>query len=253
MQFPGMCKQVSIALSRGNNYRHPGRKTHLPYYTYKSSLLSWLTFVVFATHTYLFSSSQIPDLFEGSVQDSIPDTLFLRPRPVQIVFFSLLLVYRTLLVAQMVKRLSIMQETQVRSLGWADHLEKEMAIHSSTIAWKIPWTRGAWQATVHGVTKSRTRLSDFTGFTQFTTKQCRHRMIFLMHRGQLCVLLCSVQSWAVWSCDWHHFHTNLQGLSRPLCKFPCFTFCLLWFEQGTAEFVQASQAFTTENSIYNNL
>ena len=42
-------------------------------------------------------------------------------------------------VAQTVKRLSTMQATQVRSLGWEDPLEKEMAIHSSTIAWKIPW------------------------------------------------------------------------------------------------------------------
>ena len=40
----------------------------------------------------------------------------------------------------MVKHLSTMQETQVQSLGWEDPLEKEMAIHSSTIAWKIPWT-----------------------------------------------------------------------------------------------------------------
>ena len=47
---------------------------------------------------------------------------------------------QTSLVAQTVKRLSIMQETRVRSLGQEDPLEKEMAIHSSTIAWKIPWT-----------------------------------------------------------------------------------------------------------------
>ena len=47
---------------------------------------------------------------------------------------------KTSLVAQMVKRLSTMQETPVRSLGWEDPLEKEMAIHSSTIAWKIPCT-----------------------------------------------------------------------------------------------------------------
>ena len=47
---------------------------------------------------------------------------------------------KTSLVAQMVKRLSTMRETRVRSLGWEDPLEKEMAIHSSTIAWKIPWT-----------------------------------------------------------------------------------------------------------------
>ena len=44
------------------------------------------------------------------------------------------------LVAQTVKRLSTMRETWVPSLGREDPLEKEMAIHSSTIAWKIPWT-----------------------------------------------------------------------------------------------------------------
>ena len=43
------------------------------------------------------------------------------------------------LVAETVKRLSTMRETRVRSLGWEDPLEKEMAIHSRTIAWKIPW------------------------------------------------------------------------------------------------------------------
>ena len=43
-------------------------------------------------------------------------------------------------MAQRVKRLSATQETQVRSLGQEDPLEKEMATHSSTIAWKIPWT-----------------------------------------------------------------------------------------------------------------
>ena len=41
----------------------------------------------------------------------------------------------------MVKCLYTMQETQVQSLVWEDPLEKEMAIHSSTIAWKIPWTK----------------------------------------------------------------------------------------------------------------
>ena len=43
-------------------------------------------------------------------------------------------------MAQRLKRLSGMWETQVRSLGWEDTLEKEMAIHSSTLAWKIPRT-----------------------------------------------------------------------------------------------------------------
>ena len=47
---------------------------------------------------------------------------------------------RASLVAQMVKRLPAMQETWARSLGQEDPLEKEMAAHSSTLAWKIPWT-----------------------------------------------------------------------------------------------------------------
>ena len=48
----------------------------------------------------------------------------------------------------MVKRLPTMWETQVRSLGWEDSQEKEMATHSSTLAWKIPWTeeRGRLQS-----------------------------------------------------------------------------------------------------------
>ena len=47
----------------------------------------------------------------------------------------------TSLVAQMVKRLPTMQETWVQSLGREDLLEKEMTTHSSTLAWKIPWTK----------------------------------------------------------------------------------------------------------------
>ena len=45
-----------------------------------------------------------------------------------------------LLLAKQVKHLSTVQETRVRALGWEDPLEKEMATHSSTITWKIPWT-----------------------------------------------------------------------------------------------------------------
>ena len=44
------------------------------------------------------------------------------------------------LVAQTVEHLPAMRETWVQSLGWEDPLEKEMATHSSTLAWKIPWT-----------------------------------------------------------------------------------------------------------------
>ena len=45
------------------------------------------------------------------------------------------------LVAQSVKNLPAMQEIQVQFLGWEDPLEKEMATHSSILAWRIPWTK----------------------------------------------------------------------------------------------------------------
>ena len=51
-------------------------------------------------------------------------------------------------------------EDQIWSLGWEDSLEKEMATHSSILAWRIPMDREAWRATVHEVKKSWTQLSD---------------------------------------------------------------------------------------------
>ena len=51
-------------------------------------------------------------------------------------------------MAQAVKNLPAIQQTWVRSLGWEDPLEKEMATHSSILAWEIPWTE---VATVHWV------------------------------------------------------------------------------------------------------
>ena len=49
-----------------------------------------------------------------------------------------------------------MQKTQVQSLGQEDPLEKEMTTHSSTLAWKIPWTEESGGLIVHGVAKSQT-------------------------------------------------------------------------------------------------
>ena len=68
------------------------------------------------------------------------------------------------LVAQRAKRLPATRETWVRSLGGEDPLEKEVATHSSILAWKNPVDRGAWRAPVHGVARSRIQLSDFTFF-----------------------------------------------------------------------------------------
>ena len=60
------------------------------------------------------------------------------------------------LVAQIVKSLPAMWEIWVQSLGWEDPLEEGVATHSSILAWRIPMDKGAWWATVHGVTKSPT-------------------------------------------------------------------------------------------------
>ena len=61
----------------------------------------------------------------------------------------------------MVKHLSTVWETRVRSLGWEDPLEKEMAIHSTSIAWKIPLTEEPGRLQSMG-SQSQTRLSDLT-------------------------------------------------------------------------------------------
>ena len=70
------------------------------------------------------------------------------------------------LVAQTVKNLPAMQETQIRSPGWEDPLEKGMAIHSSILAWRIPWTEEPGR--LHGVTGSD------------TTERLSHICIYLM-------------------------------------------------------------------------
>ena len=67
--------------------------------------------------------------------------------------------FRASLIAQSVKNLPAVQETQVRSLGWENPLEKEMATHSYSCL-ENPKDRGAWWAAVHGGAKSRARLSD---------------------------------------------------------------------------------------------
>ena len=64
------------------------------------------------------------------------------------------------LVAKTIKNLPAMQETWVQSLGWEDPLEKEMATHSSVLAWRSPWTEepGGLQS-MYGAAKSWARLS----------------------------------------------------------------------------------------------
>ena len=67
----------------------------------------------------------------------------------------------------MVKNLPAVHKTWVQSLGWEDPLEEGMATHSSILARRIPVDRGAWWATVHGIAKSWTQLSNFSFFHSF--------------------------------------------------------------------------------------
>ena len=66
------------------------------------------------------------------------------------------------LVAQRLKCLPPVRETRVRSLGLEDPLEKEVATHSSTLDWKIPWMEDPGRLQFMGVAKDRTQLSNFT-------------------------------------------------------------------------------------------
>ena len=66
------------------------------------------------------------------------------------------------LMAQMVTNLPAVLETWVWFQGWEDSLKEHMAIHSSILAWRTSMSRGAWWATVHGVTKNLTWLTKHT-------------------------------------------------------------------------------------------
>ena len=72
---------------------------------------------------------------------------------------SLILLWRSL-VAQMVKNLPVVQETQIQPLGQEDPLEKGMATPSSILAWRILWTEDPGGLQVYRITKSQTQLSN---------------------------------------------------------------------------------------------
>ena len=115
--------------------------------------------------------------------------------------------FYTSLVAQTVKHLSTMWEIRVRSLGWEDPLGKEMAPHSSTPAWKIPWTEEPGRLhTVHGVTKSQTRLRDFTfTFMRYiyfcATVKCKSEKAIASHSSTL-----------AWRTTWREEPGRLQSM-----------------------------------------
>ena len=87
------------------------------------------------------------------------------------------------LVAQMVENLPVMWETWLWSLGQEDSLEEGVAILSSILAWRIPMDRGAWRATVHGVTKSQTRLSNQAWHSTYLPQKGQSSQIILPNRN----------------------------------------------------------------------
>ena len=91
---------------------------------------------------------------------SDPPNLGLTPSFFSFLALSIFLLGRASLVAQMVNNMPARRETWVRPLGWEDPLEEGMATYSSILAWRIPSEREVWQATVHGVAKNQTGLSN---------------------------------------------------------------------------------------------
>ena len=119
------------------------------------------------------------------------------------------------LVAQRLKCLPTIWETWVRSLGQEDPLEKEMATHSSILAWRIPWTEEPGGLPSMG-SQSWTRLSDFT---HFSTSHAIH--------------------WGI-----------IQLLALVLCPCNCSLLRLMWQwsqNQGYGQTVSAGHAQTVEN------
>ena len=85
---------------------------------------------------------------------------------------QLIMIFYWSLVAQMVKRLPTMQETWVQSLGREDLLEKEMATHSSILAWKIPWTKESGKLQSMLLQRVRHDWATSLSFFHFIVKGC---------------------------------------------------------------------------------
>ena len=101
-----------------------------------------------------------------------------------------LMIHGAFRVAQLVRNMPAMWETCLQSLGWEDPLEEGMTTHSSILAWRIPVNRGTWRATVHGVRKSRTRLSDWAQYSTMIRDVGRFYVHFCVHIKYICMIEC---------------------------------------------------------------
>ena len=107
--------------------------------------------------------------------------------------------YRGFPIAQTVKNLHAMWETQVWSLGWEDPLEKGMAIHSSILAWKIPWTEEPGGLQYMGLQRAGHNWMTNT-FTFLTTGYLASFLFLMETKTKVCLVLClkfliGINSW----------------------------------------------------------
>ena len=122
----------------------------------------------------------------------------------------------------MVNCLPTMWKTKVQSLGLEDPLEERMATHSSILAWRIPIDSGTWLVTVHGISQSRTQLSNFTftfTFASPNTSTTEHHFHFGPHASfflELLVVALHSSPEVYWT------PSNLRGSSSGFISFSLF-------------------------------
>ena len=127
----------------------------------------------------------------------------------------------TFLVTQMVKRQPTMQETQVRSLGGEDPLEKGMATHSSSLSWKIPWMEEPGR--LHSMRLQRVRYNWATSLTDLCVYKlcwgCENILYFYINH--------LLSFWeAVCAVAYHRFNQTLRWL-LVFVRLDCFWFALI--------------------------
>ena len=106
------------------------------------------------------------------------------------------------------------QETPVQSLGWEDLLENEMVTHSSILAWLNSMDREAWQATVHGVTKSWTRLRNWARTHIIITNDGAHWKAVAFHPSTRISLMKDRPWGSTQLANFMHWSTGCQAVQQ---------------------------------------
>ena len=119
--------------------------------------------------------------------------------------------FRASLVAQMVKRLPAVRETQVPSLGWEDTLEKEMATHSSTLAWNISRTEESGRLQSMGLQRVRHDWETSHFLTNYKNLCCCYILLGSFHKQT------GIIRNVYWFCSWNLKSVNfIEVYPHPL-------------------------------------